>query len=77
MKNFLTDNTLVDRYRSIVRDKAITRAKSKIALAGLKPQEMDPMDLEIVVKEQEDEIISAIKKMPLYAIIALLGIGVW
>jgi hypothetical protein len=77
MKKLITENRFVNRYRSAIREKAISRAKAKIALAGLKSEDMELSDLESIVKEEEDEIINKVKKMPLYMIIGLLGIGVW
>ncbi len=77
MKNFIEDTIVLKKYRSAIREKAISKAKVKIALAGLKPEDMNSSDLEAIVKDEEDEITNRIKKLPLYAIIAMLGFGVW
>ena len=58
-----------------IRDKAIDRAKTRIAVAGSDPKKMSQMDLEILVKEEEDQIRGSIKEKGILAVLALLGIN--
>ncbi|MCU4674882.1 hypothetical protein N7931_04475 [Catenovulum sp. 2E275] len=60
-----------------IRESAIQAANSRIILAGRKAEELDPDDLEIIVKEEEDKIRSRIKEKGLLAVAALLGLGWW
>ena len=66
---------ITSRYKSVIRDKAIARAKTRIILAGRTPEEFKPEDLEVVVQEEEEKIKSAIKEKGLLAVLALLGIS--
>ncbi len=60
-----------------IRESAIQAANSRIILAGRKAEDLDPDDLEIIVKEEEDKIRSRIKEKGLFAVAALLGLGWW
>jgi hypothetical protein len=66
---------LQQRYQSIIRDKAIKRAETRIIIAGRTPLDFTPEDLEIVVQEEEEKIKSDMKEKGLLAVLALLGLS--
>lgn len=66
---------LLSRYKKTIREKAIKHAKTRIVLAGKKPEDFTPEDLEIIVKEEEDKIIATFKEKGAIAALAFLGIG--
>jgi len=66
-----------DKYRSLVREKAIKRAHTRIVIAGRDPDDFSEVDLEVVVKEEEEKIKSEIKEKGLFAALALLGINLF
>lgn len=63
------------KYKKIIRDKAISRAKTRIIIAGRTPEEFSQEDLEVVVQEEESKIKSDIKSKGLLAVLALLGVS--
>ncbi|MCV6626225.1 MAG: hypothetical protein OIF38_09020 [Cellvibrionaceae bacterium] len=60
-----------------IRNKAIERARTRILIAGQKPENLPAETLEIVVREEEDKIKSQIKEKGLLFVIASLGLGWW
>ena len=68
-------NPIVNKYRSRLREKAIDRAKTRIILAGKTPEDFEADDLEVIVREEEEKIKSAIKEKGFLAVLALLGIS--
>ncbi|WP_191600405.1 hypothetical protein [Marinomonas algicola] len=69
--------SITKKYRKILREKAISRAKTRIVLAGRKAEEMSEEDLEVVVQEEEQKIKSEVKEKGLLAVLALLGISLF
>lgn len=65
------------KYKSYIRDKAISRAETRILLAGKRPTDFSEDELEIIVKEEEDKIYGNIKEKGLLAAIAALGFGLF
>lgn len=65
------------RYRRHIRNKAIERAKTRILVAGNDPKNMSQQDLEIVVREEEDKIKSAVKERGLIMVLAFFGISLF
>ncbi len=63
------------KYRKVVRDKAIDRARTRIIVAGSDPRDISPQDLEIVVREEEDKIKGSIREKGLLAVLAMLGLN--
>lgn len=63
------------KYKKIIREKAISRAKTRIIIAGRTPEEFSQEDLEVVVQEEEHKIKSDIKSKGLLAVLALLGVS--
>ena len=65
------------KYAGKIRDKAIERAKTRIYLHGRKPEDYEPDILEVIVKEEEDKIISDYKSRGIVALIAALGLSLF
>ena len=68
-------NYFPEKYRALVREKAISRAQTRIIVAGRRPEELSPDDLEVVVREEEDKIKSEFKEKGLLAALAVLGLN--
>ena len=66
-----------EKYREKVREKAISRARTRIVLAGRDPRDFSPEDLEVVVLEEEEKIKGELKEKGLIAALALLGINLF
>ncbi|MCP3428007.1 hypothetical protein [Opacimonas viscosa] len=66
-----------DKYRQVIRDKAIEKAEVRIILCDRDLSEFTEEELEIVVQEEERKIYSAIKEKGVLAVLAVLGIGVF
>jgi hypothetical protein len=77
MKEINPLRVVPQKYRSVVRDKAIDRARTRIIVAGSDPREISPQDLEIVVREEEDKIKGSIREKGLLAVLALLGLNLF
>lgn len=65
------------KYRSMVREKAIDRARTRIIIAGSDPSQFSQTDLEIVVREEEDKIKGSIKEKGLLAVLTLFGLNLF
>lgn len=72
---WLSKNYLIDKAAISIREKAIKRAKTRIALHGREVSDYSEEQLETIVKEEEDKIISDYKKMSIFGLLALIGIG--
>lgn len=68
---------VVGKYRGRIRDKAISRARTRIYLHGRRPEDYEPDILEAIVKEEEDRIISEYKSRSIVALIAALGLSLF
>lgn len=75
IKNSSFLSAIPNKYKSVIRNKAIDRARTRIIVAGNDPRNFNQEDLEIVVKEEEDKIKQAIKEKGLLAILAALGLN--
>lgn len=73
----LSKNRIIDKLAVATREKAISRAKTRILLHGRKVEEYSQEDLETIVKEEEDKIVAGYRKMGLVGLLALVGIGVF
>ena len=62
------------RMSSALREKAITEAKARIALAGRPLRDISPDELEIIVKEEEDKIKTRFKNNLGIGLLAYLGL---
>lgn len=65
------------KYRSSIRSKAISRAETRIIIAGGNPSSFSNDDLEVIVREEEDKIKGAIKEKGLLVVLALLGLNLF
>ncbi|MFT4630550.1 MAG: hypothetical protein ACI9WC_001905 [Arenicella sp.] len=63
------------KYRSVIRNKAIDRARTRIIVAGRDSRQFSQEDLEVVVREEEDKIKSSIKEKGLLAVLAFFGLN--
>ena len=63
----------INRYRHWLREKAISRAQTRILLAGRKVDDFSEEELEIIVREEEDKIVSDIRSKGLLAVLAAFG----
>lgn len=77
MKAWFTDKkqSVIDKYRSVIREKAIEQAKVEIALAGKEVKDYNPEQLEIIVKAQEDKIVQRYRNSTL--VVFLLAFGLY
>jgi lysyl-tRNA synthetase class I len=66
---------ITSRYKNAIREKASKRAETRIIIAGRRPEDFAPEDLEIVVQEEEEKIKTDIRDKGLLSILALLGIS--
>ena len=76
MKTWFNDKKqgVIEKYRSIIREKAIEQAKVEIALAGKEVADYNEDQLEIIVKDQEDKIIQKYRNSTLVVFLLALGI---
>ena len=65
----------LQKYRSKIRERAITQAKARIALAGKKVRDFDQDELEIIVRNEEDKVKNNLKQSGVVALLLILGIG--
>jgi len=75
MNNLPIITYVPNKYRKMVRDKAISRAETRIIVAGGNPKEFSQEDLEVIVREEEDKIKESVKQKGLMAVLALLGLN--
>jgi hypothetical protein len=65
----------VDKYRSKIRERAISQAKAQIALAGKKVADYSEEDLEIIVLNEEEKVKRSMKTSGLVVILIALGLA--
>ena len=65
---------LTGEVRSRIRERAIKKAKVRIALHGRQVEDLSEDDLEIVVAEEEEKIHKQLVIAPLIAVAVVLGI---
>ena len=73
MKKLPAISAIPKKYKSLIREKAISRARTRIIVAGGDPAEFQEEDLEVIVREEEDSIKGSIKEKGVMAVLALLG----
>jgi len=66
---------VVDRYRSKIRERAITQAKARIALSERQIGDFSEDELEIIVKDEEDKVRRSIKQSAVVALLITLGLS--
>lgn len=67
-------NSVAEKYRRKLREKAIERSKVRIALAGRKVEDLDHDELEIIVKEEEEKLRTQLLSSVGVAALLVLGI---
>lgn len=65
------------KVNQYIREKAISRAKTRIFLHGKRPEDYEPEILEAIVKEEEDKIIGEYKSKSILMLLAALGLSFW
>jgi hypothetical protein len=66
-----------NKVKSAIREKAISRAKTRIVIAQKSPEDFSPDELEVIVQEEEAAIYSGIREKGLLAVLAVLGINIF
>ena len=64
---------VIEESRGRIREKAIKRAKSRIALANRRIEDFSEDDLEALVAEEEQKLLRRLWQMPLAAVLVALG----
>lgn len=68
-----TKDSLSSKVRTKVREKAFSNAQSRIIASGGNIDKLSADDLEVLVKEEEDKLISAYKDKGIVFLLALIG----
>ncbi|MFW8589200.1 hypothetical protein ACOI22_00165 [Glaciecola sp. 2405UD65-10] len=68
-------STLSNKVKSAIREKAISRAKTRIVLAQKSPDDFSAEELEVIVQEEEAQIYANIREKGLLAVLAVLGLN--
>jgi hypothetical protein len=66
---------LVGRYRSKIRERAITQAKARIALSQKKLSDFTEDELEIIVVDEEQKVKNGLKQSAVVALLITLGLS--
>lgn len=69
-----TKDSLSEKVRLKIRKKAFSNAQSRIIASGGNIDQLSADDLEVLVKEEEDKIISAYKDKGIVFLLALIGL---
>jgi hypothetical protein len=64
-----------DKYRRVLREKAIARAKVEIALAGKRVSDYDQDQLEVIVAAEEKKVLEKYRNSAF--VLALLALGLY
>ena len=64
-----------DKYQRVLREKAITRAKVEIALAGKRVSDYDQDQLELIVAAEEKKLLEKYRNSVF--VVALLALGIY
>lgn len=77
MSNWLSTpkKSLQERYRHVLREKAIARAKVEIALAGKRVTDYDQEQLEVIVAAEEKKLVEKYRNSVF--VVALLALGLY
>ncbi|KZZ37874.1 MULTISPECIES: hypothetical protein [unclassified Oleiphilus] len=70
-------NSISNKYRLHIREKAIQNSKNRILLAGKDERDFSREELESIVREEEDKLYDKIKNMGLFAVMSAFGISLW
>ena len=67
--------SITDRYRDKLREKAIDKAKARIALSNRYISDLSAEELEDIVSEEEDKLIDEIKTFSIGGLLLFLGVS--
>jgi len=68
-------DSLVGKYRSKIRERAITQAKARIALSEKKLEDFTEDELEIIVQDEEEKVKRSLKQSAVVALLITLGLS--
>lgn len=68
-------NSVTDKYRSKVRERAITQAKARIALSERQFEDFTEDELEIIVQDEEAKVTRGLKQSAVVALLITLGLA--
>jgi hypothetical protein len=66
---------LTGRYRSKIRERAITQAKARIVLSEKDFDDFTENELEIVVQDEEEKVKRSLKQSAVVAVLIVLGLS--
>jgi len=72
---FAAKDRIIAKYRTRLRDAAINRARSRLAVDGLSPSDLSEEEMEVIVAEEEARIKSRLKDLSFGALITALTLG--
>ena len=70
-----TKERIIAEARGRIREKAIRRAKSRIAIAKRRVEDFSEDELEALVAEEEEKLLARLWQMPLAAVLVALGLS--
>ena len=68
---------LSQKIKQALREKALLRAKARLAENRVDINELSEEELEIIVKDEEDKLIDELKSKSILGLAALLGISLF
>ncbi len=68
-------DSILDKYRSKIRERAITQAKARIALSSKPLEDFTEEELEIIVRDEEEKVKSTLKQSGVVALLITLGLS--
>ena len=68
---------LSQKIKEALREKALLRAKARLAENRVDINELSEDELEIIVKDEEDKLIDELKSKSILGLAALLGISLF
>jgi len=68
---------LKEKVNKVIRDKALLRAKARLAQHGIDIDTLTRDELEVLIKDEEDKIWDDYKSKSILGLAALLGISLW
>lgn len=76
MANWLSSpkNSIKEKYRRALREKAIARAKVEIALAGKRVTDYDQEQLEVIVAAEEKKVLEKYRNSAFVAVLLAFGL---
>jgi hypothetical protein len=66
---------IFNKYRSVIREKAIIQAKKRIALSDKKVKDFSQDELEVIVLAEEEKVKSALRQSGIVALLITLGLN--